>query len=342
MNSAERVLAAMRREQPDRVPIVEFVVDEKVRRTLFPESADLGPFSDAIGLDSVSCGLEFRVTGATEGAFVDEWGVTYKGSPEALAHPLLGPVVTNEDLEAYAPPDPEAPWRLGRVPELVERYKGEKAVVLHHRAAFMWSAYVAGLDRLLYTFAADPDFAHVLMDKVLEANIAMVRRAVRAGVDIVMLGDDYAHNTAPMMSPTHFETYIFPRLRKMIDVIHEEGALCIKHSDGHIWPILEMIVEAGPDAINPLEPVAGMDMGEVKTRYGDRVCLVGNIDCGELLSHGSAQEVAAAVRKCIAAGAPGGGFMLSSSNSIHSSVKPENYLAMVRAGKANGTYPLGR
>jgi uroporphyrinogen decarboxylase len=253
----------------------------------------------------------------------------------------MGPVSTREDLEAYEPPDPEALWRLGRVPELVEGYKGEKAVILHHRAAFMWSAYVTGLDHLLYCFAAEADFAHELMDKVLEANIVMVRRAIRAGVDIVMLGDDYAHNTAPMMSPTHFEAFIFPRLKRMIDVIHEEGALCIKHSDGHLWPILDMIVEAGPDAINPLEPVAGMDMREVKAKYGERACLVGNIDCGELLSHGSTEEVAAAVRQCIAAGAPGGGFMLSSSNSIHSSVKPENFLAMVRAGKANGTYPLG-
>jgi uroporphyrinogen decarboxylase len=101
-----------------------------------------------------------------------------------------------------------------------------------------------------------------------------------------------------------------------------------------------MIVDAGPDAINPLEPVAGMDMKRAKDQYGERVCLVGNIDCGQLLSHGTVDQVEASVRHCIADGAVGGGFILSSSNSIHSSVKPENYLAMVRAGQRYGRYPL--
>jgi uroporphyrinogen decarboxylase len=340
MNSAERVFTALRREQPDRVPIIEFVVDEKVRRALFPDAEDVGAFSDAIGLDSVSCGLEFRVTGATDEGFFDEWGVCYRQSPEALSHPLRGPVRTKDDMADYQPPDPEAPWRLGTVPETVHRYKGKKAVILHHRAAFMWSAYLAGLDRLLFSFAADPEFAHGLMDKVLEANIAMIRRALKEGVDIVMLGDDYAHNHAPMMSPAHFKEFIFPRLKKMVDVVHEEGALCIKHSDGNIWQILDMIVDAGPDAVNPLEPTAGMDVGEVKKAYGDRVCIIGNVDCGDLLSNGTTAEVESAVKACIAKGGPGGGYILSSSNSIHSSVKPENYLAMVEAGREYGAYPL--
>ena len=339
MNSQERVLAALRRQQPDRVPVVEFVIDEGVRRALFPDAVEIGAFCEAIGLDSVGCGLEFRRHSEGDG-HVDEWGVFYRGSPEMLSHPVRGPIASREDLKRYEPPDPEAGWRLGQLPGIVERYKGEKAIILHHRAAFMWSAYLCGLDNLLLWFIAEPELAHGLMDKVLEANIGMVRRAIRAGVDIIMLGDDYAHNFAPMMSPAHFREFIFPRLKRMVDVVHEEGALCIKHTDGHLWPILEMIVDAGPDAVNPLEPVAGMDVGEVKAAYGKRVALVGNIDCGELLSHGTKEEVEEAVRACIAAGAPGGGFMLSSSNSIHSSVSPENYLAMVRAGHKWGGYPL--
>ena len=143
-----------------------------------------------------------------------------------------------------------------------------------------------------------------------------------------------------MMSPTHFEEFVLPRMKKAVDAIHEEGALCIKHTDGNLWPILDMLVDSGIDAINPLEPVAGMDIGEVKAAYGDRVCLMGNIDCGELLSHGTVTQVEEAVRECIAAAAPGGGFILSSSNSIHSSVDPDNYLAMVQAGKKFGAYPL--
>lgn len=340
MNSAERVLTALKRQQPDRIPIIEAVIDEKIRRALFPEAVEIGAFSEAIALDAVSTGLEFRHHRETADSYYDEWGVFYRRSVEALSHPVRGPIATREALEKYQPPDPDAPWRLGILPELVDRYKGRKAIIVHHRAAFMWSAYLVGLDDLLLYFATDPEFVHDLMDKVLEANIAMVRRAIRAGADVVFLGDDYAHNDAPMMSPAHFREFIFPRLRRMVEAIHEEGALCVKHSDGNLWPILDMIVETGTDAINPLEPVAGMDMGRAKKEYGDRVCLIGNIDCGELLSHGTVEQVEEAVCRCIADGAEGGGFILSSSNSIHSSVKPENYLAMVHAGRKYGRYSL--
>ncbi|MBT5059275.1 MAG: hypothetical protein HOM68_22220 [Gemmatimonadetes bacterium] len=338
MNSAERVLTALRNEQPDRVPIIESVIDVGVRRALFPRAVEIGAFADAIGLDAVGTGCVFQHHDETDTSYVDEWGVTYRKSAETLAHPVGRSVTNMDQLRTYTPPDPHASWRLGEVEGLVDRYKGRKAITFHHRAAFMWAAYLAGLDHLLMCFADDPEFAHALMDLVVDTNITIARRAVRAGVDVVILGDDYAHNFAPMMSPVHFEEFIFPRLKKAIDAIHEEGALCIKHSDGNLWDILDLIVDAGPDAINPLEPVAGMDIRRVKEAYGDRVCLVGNIDCGELLSHGTRGQVDAAVCHCLAAASPGGGFILSSSNSIHSSVNPDNYLAMVEAGHAYGLY----
>lgn len=142
------------------------------------------------------------------------------------------------------------------------------------------------------------------------------------------------------MSPAVYKTFLQHRLARVVQAVHEEGAFCVKHSDGNLWPILDMIVETGVDAINPLEPVAGMDIAEVKRRYGDRVCLIGNIDCGELLSRGTPQQVRQVVQETIRQAAPGGGYIMSSSNTIHSSVKPENYQAMIEATHLYGAYPL--
>jgi uroporphyrinogen decarboxylase len=189
-------------------------------------------------------------------------------------------------------------------------------------------------------FADDPPFAAAVMEVVVQVNERIARNAVRAGADIVTLGDDYAANWGPMFSREDFAQLVLPRLQRVVDAVHEEGGLVIKHSDGNLWPILDLIVGTGVEAINPLEPVAGMDIAKVKAEYGDRVCLVGNIDCGELLSHGTVEQVVEEVRQCIAAAAPGGGYMLSSSNSIHSSVNPGNYVAMVRAGHKYGRYDV--
>jgi uroporphyrinogen decarboxylase len=100
------------------------------------------------------------------------------------------------------------------------------------------------------------------------------------------------------------------------------------------------MVGTGIDCINPLEPVANMDVAEVKQKYGGRIAIMGNIDCGDLLCNGSEEDVEAAVKECIRKGAPGGGLIISSSNSIHSGVDPRNYEVMIRTAKKYGKYPL--
>ena len=337
MTSVERVRTALQGGTPDRVPIVEFVIDGKVWRAAMPDAVDCADFMDRAGYDCVGCGATFnRIEERDDGTYIDEWGVRYLPGPEAVAHPLEGPIATMDDARAWTPPAPDAPHRLATLRDYVLRYSGKRAICFHHRAAFMWSAYLTGLDNLLMNLLADPALAEYVMDKVLEVNIQIVRNAVRAGAEVIILGDDYAHNQGPMMSPTMFKELIAPRLKKMVDAIHEEGALCIKHSDGNIYPILDTIVATGPDGLNPIEPVAGMTLTETRQRAGARLCLVGNIDCGQLLCSGTPDEVRDAVRQAIIDGTAGGPFMLSSSNSIHSSCSAENVLAMVDAAREFG------
>jgi uroporphyrinogen decarboxylase len=339
MNSYERVMTAMKRQRPDRVPLVEFVIDPKVYKALLPGAASQTDFEEHFDFDAVCCSASFEaVKRQADGSYLDEWGVWYKPTSEVVAHPVKGPIRTMGDLQKYAPPDPDVPHRLGRLPELVAKYKNRKAIIFHQRAALMWSAYLMGIDELLMNFLAEPELAHRLMDVVLENQIKIARRAVKAGADIIVLGDDYADNRGPMFSPAVFEEFILPRLKRMVGVIHNEGAKVVKHTDGNIWKILDGIVSAGIDGLNPIEPAAQMDIGAVKAKYGRRICLIGNIDCSHLLTGGTREEVEAAVKECIAKAGAGGGLIISSSNSIHSSVNPENYLAMIHAVRRWGAY----
>jgi uroporphyrinogen decarboxylase len=294
-----------------------------------------------MNFDAVCCGVKFnKVRENPDGTYTDEWGVLFGSSSQVIDHPIVGPIRTRDGLKHYVPPDPDAPHRLGSLPEVVERFKNKKAIFFLQRVAFMWSAFLNGIDNLLMNFLLEPQFAHDLLDTVLAVNMMIARNALRAGADVIVLSDDYAGNESLFFSPAVFRTFLLPRLKRMVDAIHDEGGKAVKHSDGNLWPILDDIVNTGIDGLHPLEPVAGMDLAEVKQKYGDRVCLIGNVDCGYVLSEGSLEEVEAAVKECMRKGAPGGGYIISSSNSIHSSVKPENYLAMIAATQKYGKYPI--
>jgi uroporphyrinogen decarboxylase len=105
-------------------------------------------------------------------------------------------------------------------------------------------------------------------------------------------------------------------------------------------PIIDIIMDSGIDCIDPIDPVAGMSLAHIKKTYGDRVSIKGNVDCANTLVYGSVEETIEETKNCIRTAAPGGGYILSSSNTIHASVKPENYLAMLDTLKKYGNYPI--
>jgi uroporphyrinogen decarboxylase len=162
------------------------------------------------------------------------------------------------------------------------------------------------------------------------------------GVDALVTGDDYAYKKAPFMSPVHFRKFVMPYLKRVVDVAHKHSIPIIKHTDGNIHPILDDIVGTGIDALHPIEPQAGMKLKDIKERYRGRICLIGNVDASTVLPFGTEEDVTREVRRCIDDAASGGGYILSSSNSIHDAVKAENFRAMIRETIRYGQYPRNR
>ena len=339
MNGLERVVTALKRGQPDRVPVLEMVADPKVIHGIVP-GGDFPAMVEALDLDGIGAGPFYKREQIDEKRFRDEWGTVYHVTTEVIGAPLGGPIHSLSDLAHYTPPDPLAEGRLGSLPDYVRRFKGQRTIDWHQREAFMTTALLSGLDNFLMMLYDEPELVRRMVDMVVEVHETLVRRAVRAGVDVVSLGDDYAWRAGPMMSVKHFQEFFLPGIKRVVKAAHEEGALVFKHCDGNIWALLDSFVEAGFDGVNPMEPVAGMDLGEMKRRYGDKMCLLGNVDCGYILSEAPIPEVVATVKRCLRDGGPGGGYILTSSNSLHSSVRPENYRAMVETARRYGAYPL--
>jgi len=244
------------------------------------------------------------------------------------------------DFERYSPPDPRLPGRYASVEKAVEEHGGKRAVIVHLNDVFSIPRNLMGYEELLMAIAADPELVSALVDMSVDLNLAMAKEVAARGVKIVFTGDDYAGDTGPLMSPAHFQRLFAPGLRRVIGGFKDLGLLVIKHTDGNLWPIIDAIVDSGIDCLDPIDPMAGMDLGEVKAKYGHRIALKGNVDCSHLMTYGTPELVAAATREAIRKGGPGGGYILSSSNSIHSTVKPENYTAMLSTVRRYGSYPL--
>ena len=169
-------------------------------------------------------------------------------------------------------------------------------------------------------------------------NLELAKEVAARGVKIVYTGDDYAYNKTTLMSPAHFREYFYPALKRVVQGFKELGLFVIKHTDGNIKPILEMIINSGIDCLDPIDPLGAWIWVKSKLFMDKRVALKGNVDCAALLTFGTTDEVIEATKVALSKGMPGGGYILSSSNSIHSAVKPENYAAMVSTLQEYGRY----
>jgi uroporphyrinogen decarboxylase len=338
LSSKERVLRALQRQEPDRVPHFEWSIDRKVRAALFPGCGTLNEFAVKMGLDAVLAEPDFSKEKIGDGLWRTEWGYAVQESQEEHGVETDPSIRSLEDLESYGPPDPHAPGRYATIEKTVAEHGRTHAVIVHLNDVFSIPRSLMGYENLLMAIAADPALVSALVKISVDVNLRMAREVAARGVQIVYTGDDFAGDTGPLMSPAHFRSLFYPELCRVMKGFKDLGLLVIKHTDGMIWPIIDMIVDSGIDCLDPIDPVAGMDLGKVKRRFGGRIALKGNVDCSRLMTLGTPDEVAQATREALHQGAPGGGFILSSSNSIHSSVRPQNYMAMLGALREHGRY----
>lgn len=156
-------------------------------------------------------------------------------------------------------------------------------------------------------------------------------------LDGFCLCSDYCFNVNPFFSPSVFSELIAPYLQRAIKAYHDLGYYCIKHTDGNIMPIVDQMVQCGPDALHSLDPQGGVDLGEVKRLYGDKVALCGNVNCG-LLQTGSDAEVDADVRRALRQGMDGWGYVFCTSNCAYTGLSLERYERINRIWWEEGIY----
>jgi uroporphyrinogen decarboxylase len=184
---------------------------------------------------------------------------------------------------------------------------------------------------LMTACISGPEIITAIVEKGINHNIMMVEQAAKLGAEFVLTGDDIADNRSTLISLKMWEEIFQPYFRRLSEAFHGLGLYYWKHSDGNLMSVMDSLISAGIDGIDPVDPLGGMSLRVMKEKYGDKVAIKGNVDCANLLVSGTPQQVANSVTECIRVAGPGGGYVCSSSNSIHSGVNPDLYKTMVDA-----------
>jgi len=235
-------------------------------------------------------------------------------------------------------PNPGTLDETKRLIDLIRQRTGDTYFLMMHGDATYaipdgdhMEAWCAWLYENLYEAKAEADRR---VDAQLERAAALRRHG---GLDGFALCSDYCFNSGPFLSPRMFGEIITPYLTRLIAGQRELGYYVIKHTDGNIMPILDDLVSARPHALHSIDPQANVDIAEVKRLVGDRVALIGNVNCG-LLSTGTDEEVIESARYALRHGMPGGGYVFSTSNCIYTGMPLHRYELMLDVWRREGNY----
>jgi hypothetical protein len=270
---------------------------------------------------------------------IDRWGATVRSGDSAYFVETLDVAIpTGVDPDSVEFDSPYLDERFGapRDARTAERYVFGKT-----GGPYLRTTFVRGEMQFLIDIATDAHLARVLADKMADHLLAVGVEQIRrwhleeTGMSI---WDDMAFNQAPMVSPDQFERIFLPGYRRMIAAFKDAGAPHVLfHSDGNVLPLLDMLVDAGIDALNPLERRAGMDPFLVRDRYPD-LALVGGMDNTGTLIDGPPSRIENEARELIDLGSEGG--LVIGTHSISPDVPLENFMVYDRVCRTYGDFSL--
>ncbi len=333
MTSRERVLTALQLKVPDRVPWIESYIHKSLAENItgkkiaqYPGKPRIFPeVLDFLSLDNISYDL-------APPRFVD---LHYLDGMEIVGE---GKLKTWADLEKYSKeiPDPHNKSFYKPLEEYLSKYRKDYAALGTIRFGPSNTYLSMGIEHFCLSLAMDPDLVDAVMDMFSNFTLKVLDVVHDFDIDVFYVSDDLAFKTNPFVSPMHMERFFMPYMRKVASRIEKPWAF---HSCGNINPILDDLLSLGMSGISNLEP-GPMDIFQLKKDYGDKFCLIGNIDMHYTLTRGTPEETSEEVRAKIEKVAPGGGYIMATANGLAKYCKPENIKAMNDTLLQYGIYPV--
>jgi uroporphyrinogen decarboxylase len=335
MNSRERVLAALNLEQPDRIPFGEMGIDRPFAARLmnWEKSKALGtrdkdPYSaEQIKAVARKLNLDTIFYYFRPPIFADQ-----EVDGNGYVHYGVGHILTEDDIGKIQLPDPydDSFYEGARI---FASQKEDYAALLVCRAGLYPAMSSMGFENFCLSLYMNPGFVEKVLDIYFDWAAAVAERATSIGFDVFVTTDDFASKNGLFFDPQMFRDVMIPRYRRIKDKLRIPWVM---HSDGNIMEQIEDIIQLGVAGLHPFEKDA-IDIREVKRRFGDRICLWGNVDVN-MLSLGNPEDVEKEVKGLIEDVSYGGGYILTSGNSITNYCKMENIISMSKTVQKYGAY----
>lgn len=357
MTPRQRVEAALRHQEPDRTPFFEYVLlspiaDRLLGRRYAGDPANWADLVHEMGWEravrqnasdrlDLACLLWHDMLYATPNPMPPRERPPEGGTPNGPAAEPEDPVERlRQRNERAAAADPAPPDDCLRVYAELKRQMSRRGLDLPILAPAYAHGVWTDVD-LMQTMLLAPEVAREHFALATRRSLASVEKYIALGLDQIGVGGDFAGNR-PLISPTAYRTFIVPEVRRVSRRVHEAGLWAVNASDGDLWPVIEdFLFGCEVDAYLEIDLHAGMGLRRLKAAFGNRICFYGNLDCGNVLSFGSTDDVRRHTLECLEAGAGQGGHILCASNAITASVPPANYLALVAAYREfSGLPPL--
>lgn len=347
MTKRERVLRTIRFQETDRIPLYDLVDNNAMREhfgggKITEANAWQYEFAAIRGALDITRGImipNFQPGKRT----ADEDGFVYM-SDEYTTWLVQRPFEDVEGLKRWVEKDidrasqwqPDAAYVQAYHAFLTRCREGigdDTVIVVESDVGLDQAKHKAGLELFSYFMAEEPE---LLSDWLEVLNQAEIRRAKAIAdpdlVPVMLTYTDIAYKSGPIFSPAFYRREFFPRLKKLNNTYQNAGVKCLFHSDGNLMPVMDDLMAADIDGLNPIETMAGMSVGEVRKRW-PKLFLTGGIDVSQLMAFGSPEEVRQACEQAIQESG-GVGYFLGSTTELHPAVKLENILAMVETAHA--------
>lgn len=350
MTERENLLSLLRRKGFDHIP-VDFnlcpsLKDEFKKQTGSPECyrdyfkmpwRHVG-YDDLLKTEPERYKLYHNMDRMNPGTVIDEWGVAHEPGSEAakhmtrMHHPLAGAGSVDE-LQQY-------PWPVfdealvSLIEDKVSKLRSQDLVVNGSISSPVWEYawYIRGMEPLMMDMMTEDPMAEFVLDKVTDISVQAAQAFAQSGADVLHMGDDIGMQRSIMMSVELFSTWLLPRITRVIRAAKaiKPNMLVFFHSCGYIKPFIPLLIEAGVDILNPIQPEC-MSFADIHKDYGDVLSFHGTIGTQSTMPFGTAEDVRREVLRNLITAGEKGGLFAAPTHLLEPEVPWQNVVAYVEA-----------